>query len=75
MLYIKQKNHILGFINIFLGSSFWEDFARPIEEKGWTEEEFIDNIKVYITDKAIDSNLKKDLKNLYKYAKGVKPKK
>lgn len=50
------------------GKSFW-NFAR--EFKNVDFETWCDNIMVYITDRSLDTKLKKDLRALYNYAKGV----
>lgn len=50
------------------GSYFW-DFAREMKNESF--EIWCDNIMVYITDRTLDTKLKKDLRALYNYAKGV----
>ena len=52
-------------------SEFWE-LARECVKENWSENTFIENISVYITDRTIDELLKIDLINLYKYIQGVK---
>lgn len=51
-------------------SDFWE-IARECVKENWSEETFIDNISVYITDRTVDEILKEDLRKLYKYIQGV----
>lgn len=51
-------------------SDFWE-IARECVKEGWSEETFIDNISVYITDRTVDEILKVDLIKLYNYIQGV----
>lgn len=51
-------------------SDFWE-IARECVKEGWSEETFIDNISVYITDRTVDEILKEDLRKLYNYIQGV----
>lgn len=51
-------------------SDFWE-MARECVKEGWSEETFIDNISVYITDRSVDEILKVDLRKLYNYIQGV----
>lgn len=52
------------------GGSFFWDWEREMKNEDF--ETWCDNIMVYITDRSLDANLKKDLKALYNYAKGVK---
>ena len=51
------------------GSYFW-DWAREMKNEDF--DSWCDKIMVYITDKSLDDTLKKQLKALYYYAKGVK---
>ena len=51
-------------------SDFWE-IARESVKENWSEETFIDNISVYITDRTVDEILKEYLRKLYNYIKGV----
>ena len=51
-------------------SDFWE-IARECVKENWSEETFIDNISVYITDRTVDEILKEDLRKLYNYIQGV----
>lgn len=51
-------------------SDFWE-IARECVKENWSEETFVDNISVYITDRTVDEILKEDLRKLYNYIQGV----
>lgn len=51
-------------------SDFWE-ISRECVKENWSEETFIDNISVYITDRTVDEILKEDLRKLYNYIQGV----
>lgn len=69
-LYQAQSNY--NWIYQYLSPSEFWDFARECVKEGWSEETFIDNIMVYITDRTLDEILRIDLQNLYDYIQGVK---
>lgn len=50
-------------------SEFWS-FVDEAKKQDWGQQRFIDEIKVYITDRELDEILKVDLINLYNYAVG-----
>ena len=69
-LYQAQTNY--NWIYQYLSPSEFWDFARECVKEGWSEETFIDNIMVYITDRSLDEVLRIDLQNLYDYIQGVR---
>lgn len=69
-LYQAQSNY--NWIYQYLSPSEFWDFARECVKEGWSEETFIENIMVYITDRSLDEVLRIDLQNLYDYIQGVK---
>lgn len=69
-LYQAQTNY--NWIYQYLSPSEFWDFARECVKEGWSEETFIDNIMVYITDRTLDEVLRVDLQNLYDYIQGVR---
>lgn len=68
-LYHAQRNYTWIY-QYLTPSEFW-DLARECVRENWSEERFIDNIMVYITDRTLDETLRKDLENLYDYIQGV----
>lgn len=54
-----------------MDSNFWV-ISRLAKDEKWTEEEFTDRIKGYISIEYIDESNKEELSKLYDYAMGVK---
>lgn len=69
--YYQAQNNYTWIYKYLTPSEFW-DLARECVREGWSEQTFIDNIMVYITDRTLDELLKIDLINLYNYIQGVK---
>lgn len=67
--YQAQKNYYWIY-KYLTPSEFWA-IARECVTENWSEETFIDNISVYITDRTVDEILKEDLRKLYNYIQGV----
>lgn len=69
--YYQAQHNYTWIYKYLTPSEFW-DLARECVREGWSEQTFIDNIMVYITDRTLDELLKIDLINLYNYIQGVK---
>ena len=69
--YYQAQRNYTWIYKYMTPSEFWE-LARECVKENWSQETFIDNIMVYITDMSLDELLKIDLINLYEYIQGVK---
>lgn len=69
--YYQAQRNYTWIYKYMTPSEFWE-LARECVKENWSQETFIDNIMVYITDRSLDELLKIDLINLYEYIQGVK---
>lgn len=67
----QAKENYSWIYQYLVESDFWSVAREAIKER-WGIETWIDNLSVFITDRALDEDLRYDLINLYQYALGVK---